>query len=133
MGKMVYAPAMPSKDSPLVMDLGDFIPEEYTLRFKIREHSYEVCYAEATVDEVFRMIVDNPPESAGGMMEKRREIVLGFLCGHLKKGDAEQLKKDMVDVPYTSLREGLDIQTLYARLTSRVKKNAESGDGKEKA
>lgn len=108
----------------VIVDVGDFIPDEYTLRFSICGRSYEAQYAEATVDEVLLLMAETqgPDTKGAALIAHRRAVVAGFLPRHLTQGDKDQLAEDLKLLPYTSLRDSLDIFTLYRHLTERFKK-----------
>lgn len=108
---------------PVVIDLPDFTPEEQELRFKIDGRAYVVVFSEATVDEVFAMIANDPvPEGQDGAIKRQRAIVSRFLCKHVAEGDASQLAKDLEMLPY-SHADKLSVSALYQRIQLRVKKN----------
>lgn len=111
-----------------MIDLGDFTPEVFTLFFSIAGRNYEFSYEEAKVDEVFQLIAEKQTDNSEEMMERRREIVYVFLSRHIKQGEPEQFKEDLDTVPYFSTKDGLDIDTIYNSLLSRVKKNPMSGE-----
>jgi hypothetical protein len=107
---------------PVVMDLQDFIPEHYELKFKIGGRPYVVSYAEASVDEVFHMIAAKPAEDSEQMVAQHRGIVTRFLSAHLSEGDPDRLAADLELVPYNRPGAPFDVQRLYAELVMRVKK-----------
>lgn len=108
--------------APVVMDLGDFVPEEQEITFGIAGHRYRVRFSEATVDEVFAMIAnEQPPEGQDGAIVKQRAIVSRFLGNHLADGDKDQLAEDLKLLPY-SHGEKLSILELFQRIQLRVKK-----------
>jgi len=107
----------------IIMDAGDFVPEEYTIRFSVGGREYEVAYGEAKVDEVLPMLIEaTQAETLEEQMQKRRAAVESFFSRHLTKGDPEQLYKDLDSVPYSSSRESLDILGLYLQIQQRHKK-----------
>lgn len=103
------------------MDLGDFVPEEYEFGFAIQKEKYRFKYAEASVDDVLRLLL-NRDEKEDHIATARR-VVSVFLSKVCVEGDPEKLRKGLELLPYKSAREGLDIQTLYNTINSRVKKN----------
>ena len=108
---------------PVVIDLPDFISEEQELRFKIDANAYVVRFSEATVDEVFAMIANEPvPEGQDGAIKRQRAIVSRFLCKHVAEGDASQLAKDLEMLPYTH-ESKQSVSAHYQRIQLRVKKN----------
>ena len=115
----------------MIVDLMDFIPEEFTLRFSINKHKYEVSYGEASVDEVLKMLVDPKAPENEDFIDKARRSVVEFLVKHAAK-DGEKLREDLKLVPYKSTREGLDIVTLKEHIEQRHKKK-ENGESKPKA
>src|SRR4051812_41390491 len=105
------------------MDMGDFVAEEYTLRFTIQGRQYEVRYPEASVDEVLAiMSKQQQPTSQEDEIAGRRRTVTEFFKKHLTTGDPEQLEKDLALVPYMRAGVAFDIQRLYEPLMMRVKK-----------
>jgi phosphoribosylformylglycinamidine (FGAM) synthase PurS component len=107
----------------VIIDLPSFVPETYTVRLSIDGRPYVIRYGEARVDEVLEMMLDTASEEKlERQMHRRREIVEKLLCSNVVEGDAEQLRQDLKLVPYRSLRDGLDIFTLYLQIQSRVKK-----------
>jgi hypothetical protein len=108
---------------PIIFDLGDFVPEEYLIRFSIDGHSYEVRYQEARVDEVLALLSEaasqKPPKE---LADSRRRYVTELFSQNLTVGDKDQLAADLKLVPYSSLRGELDIYALYVHTQSRVKK-----------
>ncbi len=108
---------------PVIMDLGDFIPEQYSILFSIDGRKYEVQYLEARVDEVLPLLVEaGKAEDISDQMKHRRQLVTELFVNNLVVGEPEQLKADLLLVPYTSLRGGLDILRMYAETQSRIKK-----------
>lgn len=125
-----YTPRVPDQ---VVVDLFDFVPETYTVRFSIDGYPYVIRYGEARVDEVLEMMLDTASEeSIEKQMHKRREIVEKLFCNNVVEGDKEQLRQDLKLLPYRSLREEMDIFTLYLNIQSRVKKKP-SGAKRAKA
>lgn len=109
--------------NPVVMDLGDFVPEEQQIRFSVSGRNYVVRYSEATVDEVFAMIASEPMgATAMENIERHRRIVTTFLGNHLMEGGKDQLAEDLKAVPYSN-PGGLSIQALFEKIQLRVKKN----------
>jgi hypothetical protein len=107
----------------IILDLPSFVPETYTLRLSIDGRPYVIRYGEARVDEVLEMMLDTAAEDKlDRQMHRRREIVEKLLCSNVVEGDPEQLRQDLKLVPYRSLRDELDIFTLYLKIQSRVKK-----------
>ncbi len=108
----------------VIVDLPDFIPEEYTVRFSICGRSYEASYAEATVDEVLVLMAETQESElvGGARVVARRKVVETFLPKHLVAGEPDQLVSDLKLVPYSSQRGSLDIFTLYNQLTERYRK-----------
>lgn len=103
------------------MDLGDFTPEEYELRFSIAGRKYEFKYSEATVDEVYRILGATGMKDIGS---DRRKSVQAFLGKCVTVGDKTQLAADLELLPYISPSGQLDIAELYESITKRVKKNS---------
>lgn len=104
----------------VIMDLGDFIPEECELRFSIAGRKYECKYTEATVDEVYRILAETGMKDT---MNDRRKSVSAFLAKCLTSGDNAKLADDLALLPYISPSGQLDIAQLYESITKRVKKN----------
>jgi len=115
---------MSEASGPVVLDLGDFVPEEYVVRFSINGNPYEVRYQEARVDEVLALLAqaasEQPPRE---LAESRRKYVTELFRQNLVVGSPEQLGNDLKLVPYSSLRGELDIYAMWAATQSRVKKN----------
>ncbi len=106
------------------MDLGDFIPENYLLRFSIDERKYEIAYAEARVDEVLPLLLEaGDAKDIKKQAENRRKLVTEMCCANCTVGDPVQLRSDLTLLPYTSLRDSLDILKLYVAIQARVKKS----------
>lgn len=116
------------KETPgqVIMDLPDFIPEEYKLNFSISGHKYRVEYEEAHVDEVLKMMMlGQEGEEDTDYLERQRKTVTEFLTKHCKEGDKDQLKKDLNKVPYTSKRDSLSILQLLSKINMRDTKKKE--------
>ncbi len=116
----------------LFMDLGDFVPQECSMRFKINENEYRFRFVEAHVDEVFAIIAaEQESKNLKEAQESHRRVVLQFLLRHIYHGDPEQLRIDLESVPYTPSGDGrLSIARLWVILRKRVKKK-EPGDDLE--
>ncbi|MDB5344265.1 MAG: hypothetical protein JWP89_2642 [Schlesneria sp.] len=111
------------------MDLGDFVPEKYEIRFSIEGRPYEVRYQEACVDEVLELLsqAEEGTKASKELAERRRRYVTDLFARNLTTGDPVQLESDLKLVPYVSFRGSLDIFSLYTLTQSRVKKNSELG------
>jgi hypothetical protein len=115
---------------PIILDLGDFIPETYLVRFSIDGRKYEVSYAEARVDEVLPLLLEaGESKDLKQQAQSRRKLVTELFCANCTAGDPEQLRKDLALLPYTSLRDSLDILKLYVEVQARVKKKSDLGEG----
>ena len=109
--------------SEVIMDLADFVPETYVIRFAIEGRPYEVRYAEARVDEVLQLLLESTEKKPlAELIQSRRKYVTELFVQNLVVGDPAQLAEDLKLLPYTSLRDGLDIYVLYVETQSRVKK-----------
>lgn len=114
-----------TQQTPIYMDLGDFIPEAYTLRFKISDHAYEFQFAEASVDEVLTLMALQAEKE--DFIEKDRRALLSFLSHHMTRGSPEHLEKDLAAVPYSSKRDSLDIMKILGAVNARFKKKDDMG------
>jgi hypothetical protein len=115
---------MPDPLDPVIMDLGDFVPEDVQVRFAIAGRRYLVRFPEATVDEVLSMIASQQdPGTPEGRIARHRQIVTNFLQKHLAEGDKNELAEDLKTVPYDGLRN-LTIAGLFDLIQLRVKKNS---------
>jgi hypothetical protein len=90
------------------MDLGDFIPESYTVHFVIGECQYDFDFAEATVFEVLQLMAGQMNQ--GDIIAQAHSIILPFLKAHLTEGDAEKLESDLKCLPYRG--ESLDLERI---------------------
>ncbi len=118
-----YALAVPSNVNQVVVDLLDFIPEQYTVNFGVCGAKYVASYGEATVDEVLVLMAEIDQNwTPKQRMEQHRKIVTEFYSSHLASGDADRLRADLALMPYQSNRGSLDIHTLYQNLTARYPK-----------
>lgn len=107
----------------VLMDLPDFVPQEYVIRFRICGRPYEVRYQEARVDEVLALLQDaEDVKPLDQQVKSRRAYVTDLFCRNLVVGDQNQLAEDLKLVPYVSLRGGLDIFQMYQEAQGRVKK-----------
>jgi len=110
-----------------VVDLGDFIPKTFKIRFSIEGREYRFEFGEATVDDVLKLLLEGGKEDT---MQEARRITAEFLVKHAPEGtDREQLKKDLELVPYQSQRGELDISKLYTVIRQRYQKK-DLGAGK---
>lgn len=100
-----------------VVDLGSFVTKTFSLKFTINEHPYSFEYTEATVDEVFRLMVE--PNEADPIT-KVRNAVTEFLCRRVSEDKRDILRKDLQTLPYKG--QGLDISTIYDALQLRYQK-----------
>lgn len=112
------------------MDLGDFTPETYLVRFSINGTAYAVQYQEARVDEVLSLLAE--AEASEGkpteeLARTRRRYVTELFGRNLTVGDKDQLARDLELVPYASLRGDMDIYGLYMHTQNRVKKKPDLG------
>ncbi len=88
---------------PIILDLGDFIPETYLVRFSIDGRKYEVSYAEARVDEVLPLLLEaGEAKDVKQQAVNRRKLVTELFCANCTAGDPEQLRQDLALLPYTS-------------------------------
>lgn len=112
------------------MDLGDFVPQECTIAFRISGREYKFRFVEAHVDEVFQIIAaEQDAKTLADVHRSHRNVVTTFLARHIVKGDPEQLREDLNTVPYTPSEDGrLSIAKLWGICRMRVKKK-EDGDG----
>jgi hypothetical protein len=115
--------AIVSRVEQIIVDLGDFIPEEYVVRFSIEGRKYEVRYKEARVDEVLQVLLDAAKDQPlEDQIAARRRTVTQLFTKNLSVGDPAQLEADLTLLPYTSFKGGLDIFSLYLQVQSRTKK-----------
>ncbi len=121
-------------EGQVIMDLGDFIPEEYILNFSINGHKYSFKYEEVHVDEILRMLMFGDPtdekegEDSKDYINRNRSALYEFLQKYITEGDKAQLKTDLDKVPFRSNRGGMSIIRLLAEVNVRAKKK-ENGDG----
>lgn len=139
-----------AQTNQLIMDLGLFVPEQFFMTFKcgdaedVREYRFE--WSEANVEEMLQIMyeqqmaelearreAENKAMTAG--VDARtlykpltetmmlRQQLYGFLSQHLVEGPLEYLNQDMEQIPLTSLRGGLDLQTINDFVQRRIKKN----------
>lgn len=130
---VVAKETLPAQDDPQIfMDLGDFVPQECTMRFSISGREYRFRFVEAHVDEVFLLIsAEQEAKTVEEVQRSHRNVVAIFLSRYLVEGDPEQFRKDLDTVPYVPGVNGrLSIARLFAIIRMRVKKN-ESGDDLE--
>lgn len=107
----------------VIVDLPDFIPEQYTVNFGVCGAKYVASYGEATVDEVLVLMAEAGQDlTPAQTLEDRRRVVTDFYPKHLIVGDPDKLRADLAHVPYKSFRDSLDIITLYEHLTARYPK-----------
>lgn len=114
----------------VLLDLGDFTPETYLVRFSINGNNYAVQYQEARVDEVLDLLAEaeTAQDKPKAELARSRRRYLAELFGrNLHVGDKDQLAKDLELVPYASLRGDMDIYGLYMHVQNRVKKKALNG------
>lgn len=109
-----------------IIDLPDFIAENYTIKFKINGNAYQFNYGEATVDELLRIAWQKTRTEGIDMIEMERRILSAFLKKVITHGDPEQLDKDLLTMPYNRPAAPNDINRLMRLIETRVKKN-ESG------
>jgi hypothetical protein len=115
---------------PIIIDLHDFIPETYLLRFSIDGRKYEIAYAEARVDEVLPLLLEaSDSKDVVKQAASRRSLVTELFCMNCAVGDPVQLRSDLALLPYTSLRDSLDILKCYVEVQARVKKKSGLGEG----
>ncbi len=112
------------------MDLGDFVPEECTLRFSINGREYIFDIGETTVDEVFRIIAsEQEAKTLQDVQESKRSVVKKFLLNHLIGGEsAESLRENIALVPHEEQEGRLSINQLFDLIQKRVKKKQSGGD-----
>lgn len=112
------------------MDLGDFVPQECTMRFSISGREYRIRSVEAHVDEVFSIIAaEQNAKTLEEVQSSHRSIVAKFLSRHVVEGDPEQLRKDLDTVPYAPGPDGrLSIARLWVIIRMRVKKKESGAD-----
>lgn len=111
-------------DHPIYMDLGDFIPESYTLRFAIGKRTYVFDFAEATVYEVLQFMVRAADDD---FLKDALAVILPFLTEHLAEGDPRHLESDLRCLPYKG-KSGLDLQRILDVLNKRFKRKVPWGD-----
>lgn len=105
------------------MDLGDFIPESYTVRFVIAEHEYVFDFAEATVFEVLALMARQTNDD--DFIKQAHALILPFLKAHITAGDIGALEADLRCLPYRGERGSLDLESILDALNKRFKgKNA---------
>lgn len=109
------------------MDLGDFIPERYTLRFVISGRAYTFDFAEATVFEVLEFMTR---EAKRDVIEEARAIILPFLRKHLTEGDSVQLERDIRFLPYKGKRGFLDLERILEVINKRFRVKTPWGEKK---
>ena len=112
--------------APIYMDLGDFIPESYTVRFAIGKNEYLFDFAEATVFEVLQLMAGQMNQS--DIIQQAHAIILPFLKGRIAEGDAEKLESDIKCLPYRG--KSLDLERILDTLNKRFK--GKSGWGEQK-
>jgi hypothetical protein len=111
----------------IYMDLGDFIPESYTLRFAVGSRAYVFDFAEATVFEVLQFMTREAKED---VVSEARAIILPFLRGHLTEGDAKQLQRDLLCLPYKGKRGTLDLERILEVINKRFRRKSPWGEQK---
>lgn len=116
-------------DDPIYMDLGDFVPESYTVRFAIADREYVFDFAEATVHEVLTLVADRA--QCDDFIARAQSMVFSFLKKHITKGDVEELKHDLASVPYKSKHGDLDLEGILNALNKRFKKKTPWGEQKK--
>lgn len=110
------------------MDLGDFIPESYTVRFVIGKREYIIDFAEATVFEVLQLMARQMNQD--DFIEQAHEIIVPFLKGHITAGDVGALESDLRCLPFRGKRGSLDLESILDALNKRFK--GKSGWGEQK-
>lgn len=113
--------------APIYMDLGDFIPESYTLRFVIGKNEYVFDFAEATVFEVLQLMAGQMNQ--GDIIEQAHALILPFLKAHITEGDAEELEGDLQCLPYRGA--SLDLESIIDALNRRFKGKSAWGEQKQ--
>jgi len=103
------------------MDLGDFVPMLYPMRFSINGREYKYVLPEASLDDVLRLM-HREQDKTDDPMKQMRTVVTDFLVSHCPEGmDPDTLRGDLSQVPHS--KEGrLDITTLYQAIHQRYPK-----------
>jgi len=118
-----------SVDDPIYMDLGDFVPESYTIRFAIADREYMFDFAEATVHEVLTLMARQ--SQSDDFIASAHSTVFSFLKKHITSGDVGRLEQDLKSVPYRSKRGTLDLEGILNALNKRFRKKTPWGEQKK--
>lgn len=115
--------------APIYMDLGDFIPQSYVIRFAIGKREYVCDFAEATVFEVLQLMAGQMNHD--DFIEQAHSIIFPFLQAHITEGDAEKLEEDLRCLPFRGAPNSLDLEKILDALNKRFKGKAAWGEQRQ--